>query len=44
MSNKQFSAAQDAPSKDRPADKSKDAPAVGQPLSQPDKAPASPKS
>jgi len=41
MSNKIFSAAQDAPGKDSPADKSKDAPAVDQPTTQPDKTPAS---
>jgi hypothetical protein len=40
MSFKKFSSAQDAPSKDKPDDKSKDAPAVDQPAAQPDKTPA----
>jgi hypothetical protein len=40
MSFKKWSSAQDAPSKDSPDDKSKDAPAVGQPPAQPEKTPA----
>jgi hypothetical protein len=37
MSFKEFSSAQDAPSKDSPDDKSKPTPAADQPTTQPDK-------
>ena len=39
MSFKEWSAAHAAPTKDKPGDKSKDAPAVDQPAAQPEKAP-----
>lgn len=44
MSFKKFSALQDALSNDKPADKSKDAPAVAQPEKAPAKATLAPKS
>lgn len=37
MSFKEWSSAHSAPAKDKPADKSKDAPAAAQPATQPDK-------
>jgi hypothetical protein len=40
MSFKEFSSAHNAPAKDKPDDKSKDAAAADQPAAQPDKTPA----